>query len=351
MYRFSDRKGRTFALRPEGTAPVIRSYIENNLGEQKNILKLFYIGSMFRYDRPQAGRSRQFSQYGIECIGSNHPYYDAETIAVFYTFLQTLSLKHYTVEINSIGCENCSRVYNNALAEYYQTFFHNLCSDCKNRFEKNPKRLLDCKVDTCKKYSFDAPIMLDHLDSECHSHFEQVQQYLDIMKVPFVINPRIVRGLDYYTQTAFEFINNQLGAQNALGGGGRYNSLIEQMGGKNTPAIGFAGGFSRLIMSIEKENINMGEYPKPKYYIVTFGDETTETGIQILNYLRNNGVYVEFDIEKTSMKAQMKNADKYKASHVIIIGDDEQKSGLLTIKDMTSGTQTSHPIDKIADLI
>lgn len=351
MYKFQDKKGRVFALRPEGTAPVIRSYIENNLWTDSPLTKLFYVGPMFRYDRPQAGRSRQFSQFGIECIGSNHPYYDAEVISIFYNFLKAIGLKKYQVEINSIGCPNCSENYNEALRTYYKEYINQLCPDCKSRFLKNPKRLLDCKVDTCKKISKNAPLILDYLDEECKKHFEQVQFYLNLLKVPFIINASIVRGLDYYSQTAFEFINNNLGAQNALGGGGRYNGLIKQMGGKDIPAVGFAGGFSRLLLSIENENIKIENTNQSKFFIVNLGDSAIEKTIEILNFLRKNNIKADFDIEKTSLKAQMKLADKLNSTYTIIIGEDEMKNNEFTIRNMLNGSQQSINFDNIKALL
>ena len=351
MYRFTDRKGRSFALRPEGTAPVIRSYIENNLGLENNITKLFYIGQMFRYDRPQAGRSRQFSQYGCECIGSNHPYYDAENIAVFYTYLNALGLKNYIVEINSIGCSNCSDDYNTALKLYFKDHLNTLCPDCINRYENNPKRLLDCKISKCKEISYNAPSMLDYLDDNCRIHFNDVQNYLKLLKVDFIINHRIVRGLDYYTQTAFEFINNNLGSQNALGGGGRYNGLIQQMCGKDTPAVGFAGGFSRLLLSLEQEKLNTGDQPEPKYYIISLGEETNHKAIEILSFLRDKGVYAEFDIDKKSMKSQMKSADKLKAKFSIIIGDEELAKNEMIVKNMETGQQSNLSFNDLDNLL
>ena len=350
MYRFQDKKGRTFALRPEGTAPVIRSYIENNLGSDGQITKLFYIGNMFRYDRPQAGRSRQFSQYGCECIGTVHPYYDAENIAVFWTYLKTLGLKNFVVEINSIGCPNCSETYNTVLKEYFQKSLEILCPDCQSRYEKNPKRLLDCKVPQCKEIAMKSPSMLDFLDERCQIHFGEVQRYLKILKVNYIVNSRIVRGLDYYTQTAFEFINNNLGSQNALGGGGRYDGLVQQMGGKDTPAVGFAGGFSRLLLSLEQENLYQGEFARPKYYIISFNEETTSKAIEILDFLRNKGIYAEFEIEKTSMKSQMKSADRLKAEYTIILGEDELSQNMLSLKNMTTGEQKQIALDKIEEL-
>lgn len=350
MYKFTDKKGRVFALRPEGTAPVIRSYVENNLGADSNIAKLMYIGPMFRYDRPQAGRSRQFSQFGVECIGSNHPYYDAEVIQVFYTFLKEIGLSNFSVEINSIGCSKCTNVYNQALVEYFTPHLEEMCEDCKNRINKNPKRLLDCKVKVCKEIAKAAPSMLDYLDEECSQHFKQVQTYLTQMKVPFIVNPRIVRGLDYYTHTAFEFINNNLGSQNALGGGGRYNGLVEQFGGKATPGIGFAGGLTRLLISLEQENLFMGKEPKPDFYFIALGERVMAKAIEIISWLRSNHFNVDFDIEKPSMKAQMKNANKVGAKIALILGEDEFDKHIIIHKDLDSGEQKSIHLDDFEDL-
>ncbi len=339
MYKFQDKKGRSFALRPEGTAPVIRSYVEHNMGADNQTNKLFYIGPMFRYDRPQAGRSRQFSQYGLECIGSNHPYYDAEVIQVFYTFLKELGLKNFSVEINSIGCPECTENYNQALIQYFQPHIDELCTDCRNRLEKNPKRLLDCKVTACKKISKEAPSMLDYLDESCKVHFAQVQAYLTMAGIPYIVNPRIVRGLDYYTNTAFEFINNNLGAQNALGGGGRYNKLVEQFGGKDTPGIGFAGGLTRLLISLEQEKLFMGDDNKPMFYFIALGEKVMPVAIEMISFLRSHKFYTEFDIEKKGIKNQMKNANRLMCRYTLILGEDELAKNIILMKDMLNGEQ------------
>ena len=350
MYRFTDRKGRIFALRPEGTAPVIRSYVENNLGQDNQIAKLFYIGPMFRYDRPQAGRSRQFSQFGIECIGTNNPYYDAETIQVFYVFLKDLGLKNFSVEVNSVGCESCSQTYNQALIKYFEPHLDALCNDCKNRLNNNPKRLLDCKIKTCQAITKNAPIMIDYLDDNCKEHFQQVQNYLKIMKVPFTVNPHIVRGLDYYTNTAFEFINNNLGAQNALGGGGRYNKLVEQFGGKHTPSVGFAGGTTRLLLSMENENLLDGLEPFPVVYFIALGDNAKIKAIEMVSWLRQNNIHVEFDLDRTSLKSQLKNADRLNASYAFILGEDELNKNICLQKNLKTGEQIELPLDNYREL-
>lgn len=339
MYKFTDKKGRVFALRPEGTAPVVRSFVENNLGAQPGIQKLFYTGPMFRYDRPQKGRYRQFYQYGVEAIGSNNPYIDAEVIALFYTFIQKLGLTDFEVEINSVGNEAVAERYDQALAEYFKPHQAELCYDCQGRLDKKPRRLLDCKVKTCQDIGKNAPVMLDYLDEECSSHFTQVKKYLDQFQVPYKVNPKIVRGLDYYTHTAFEFLNHKLGAQNAIGAGGRYNSLVEQIGGKPLPGIGFAGGFERLLLSMELEDLFMGEEVIPQVYIVAIGEKAQAQVAQIISLLRKANIAVEYDPDKTSLKAQMKVADKVKAKYAVILGDEELDRGVVILKNLQDREQ------------
>jgi len=351
MYRFQDKKGRNFALRPEGTAPVVRSYVENHLDAQSRITKLYYLGPMFRYDRPQAGRYRQFYQYGAECIGSHHPYYDAEIIALQSAFLNRLELKKIELEINSVGCPECSKDYDKALARYFEPFKAELCPDCQSRLQTKPRRLLDCKIPQCKTIAAKAPEMLDYLDKDCREHFEQVQSYLKAMQIEYKINPRIVRGLDYYTHTAFEFLNPALGAQNAISGGGRYDGLVEQIGGKSTPAVGIAGGFERLLLSLEQEQIIVGEKNNPDGYLILLGNEAKELGISLLASWRKAGLAVAFDPEKESFKAQLKAADNQQARFALIIGEDEVKAGIITVKDLQSGEQIACKAEDITELL
>ncbi|MDO9578247.1 MAG: histidine--tRNA ligase [Candidatus Cloacimonadales bacterium] len=351
MYRFQDKKGRNFALRPEGTAPVVRSFVENNLGMTGGNTKLFYLGPMFRYDRPQKGRYRQFYQYGIENIGSDNPFIDAEIIAFGYAFLSKLGLKNFELEINSIGCSNCSKDYNQALVEYFTPNLDKMCSDCNERINKNPKRLLDCKVPSCKEIAKDAPNMLEYLDEDCRTHFAQVQEYLNLMNIPFKVNPRIVRGLDYYNKTAFEFLDNNLGAQNALIGGGRYNGLVEQFGGKDTPGIGFAGGFERLLLSMETEGVSFGEEPKPNVFIVAIGEKAKQLTAKLLFDLRTNGIKAEYNPDKESLKAQMKAADKEKTRFTLILGEDEIAKNSIILKEMISGEQQEIPREKLVTFL
>ncbi|MFO7895840.1 MAG: histidine--tRNA ligase [Candidatus Cloacimonadales bacterium] len=339
MYKFTDKKGRNLALRPEGTAPVVRAVVENNLDLEPNSCKLYYMGPMFRYDRPQKGRYRQFYQYGVEYFASEHPLVDAQTIALADTFLKELGLKNYRLEINSIGNDNCSQIYDAALIEYFQPQADALCTDCQRRLQKNPKRVLDCKNKNCRVIAAQAPSMLDYLDEECSTHFNNLQKYLQEMKIDFVVNPTIVRGLDYYSKTAFEFIDSNLGAQSTLIGGGRYDGLVKQMGGRDVPGIGFAGGFERLLLSLEAEKISFGAEAKPQLFLVTLGQQAENYAAELLAKLRNAQISVEYSPDKRSIKAQMKAADRSLADFVAILGDDELQAEKINLRDMQSGEQ------------
>ena len=351
MYRFTDQKGRVFALRPEGTAPVARAYVENRMDIGAAVKKLYYIGPMFRYDRPQAGRYRQFQQYGIELIGSDNPYYDAEVISILWLYLSGLGLKNLRLEINSVGCPNCSQAYDKALQAYFRPHFEELCPDCQVRLEQNPRRLLDCKVPSCKAIAHDAPSQLDYLDEECRLQFAAVQKNLELMGIPFTINPRIVRGLDYYTHTAFEVVCDSLGAQNSLAGGGRYNGLLEQIGGKSTPAIGFAGGFERLLLALEEEGVSLGEPPAPEAFAILIGEAAREAFLSHLNALRQKGIFVEFDPDKSSFKAQLKAADNRHASFALIFGEDELAANSVILRDLSSGEQKTFSLENLDLLV
>ncbi|MBN1326937.1 MAG: histidine--tRNA ligase [Candidatus Cloacimonetes bacterium] len=339
MYKFQDKKGRVFALRPEGTASVVRSFIENNLGRQSSITRVYYSGPMFRYDRPQKGRFRQFYQYGVEHFGSEDPFVDAEVISLANMFLTKLGLKNFRLELNSLGCRDCSPLYDQALVNYYSSLKTDLCPDCQQRLTKNPKRLLDCKVDSCRNYAREAPSILDYLDENCRRDFELVQKYLTDQGIEFIVNPRIVRGLDYYVKTAFEFTTDALGSQNTLCGGGRYDGLVEDLGGDKTPGIGFAGGFERLIEIMKIENIGFNESSEKSIYLVLLGDQARAQAAGILHELRTNGIKVDFDITKTSIKAQMKSADKAMTNYSLIIGDEELARKTVILKDMSTGEQ------------
>jgi len=348
MYRFTDRKGREFSLRPEGTAPVVRSFVENAWDASGVKTKLYYIGPMFRYDRPQAGRYRQFWQYGIEFFGSQHPFYDAEVIALLWSYLRDLGLKKIQLRINSVGCPDCVGGYETALRDYFRPHLSELCSDCQKRYELKPKRLLDCKVPACKAIAKGAPSQLDYLDEQCRRHFSDVQKQLNLAGVPYTIDPRIVRGLDYYSHTAFEVVFKGLEAQNSLAGGGRYNYLVEQVGGKNVPAIGFAGGFERLILALEEEDIQIGSEPQADIYALAMGEAATQSLLPLIYKLRNCGIRVEHDPEKSSFKAQMKAANHSQARFALIIGEEELSQAKVILKDMESGSQSTLPADDVA---
>jgi len=347
MYRFQDRKGRWLALRPEGTAPVVRSYIENNLDALGRITKLYYLGPMFRYDRPQAGRYRQFYQYGVELLGSHHPYYDAEIIALMHTYLQRLGLQQVRLEINSVGCPECSKSYDQALISYFEPHKSELCPDCQIRLHKKPRRLLDCKVAACKAIAKAAPLMTAHLDSACREHFEQVQSYLNLLQISYTLNPRIVRGLDYYTHTAFEFLNDRLGAQNALGGGGRYNGLVSQLGGKDMPAVGLAGGFERLLLSLEQEGISLGKKPTPAGCLICLGKAAEQEGLKLLSQLQADGLSLVYDPEKDSLKAALKQASSLGCSFALILGENELTQRMIICKDLKTGLQEQVALSKV----
>ena len=351
MYRFTDQKGREFALRPEGTAPVARSYLENRLDIGAAHSKLYYVGPMFRYDRPQAGRYRQFYQYGIEFIGSDHPYFDAEVISILWNYLSVLGIKRMRLELNSVGCPECSKAYDQALQDYFRPHLNELCPDCQIRHSQKPRRLLDCKVKTCKQIAQGAPSQLDYLDEPCKEHFASVQDFLARMNIPFVINPRIVRGLDYYTNTAFEVVYEGLGAQNSLAGGGRYNGLLEQIGGKNIPAIGFAGGFERLLLALREEQIDLGARPVADAYLITMGPAAQQLALPLLSQLRLGGIWVEYDPTKNSFKAQLKAANNCQARFALIIGEDEAVAGKALLKDLQSGEQRLLELDANSQFI
>jgi histidyl-tRNA synthetase len=305
------------------------------------------MGPMFRYDRPQKGRYRQFYQYGVEYLGSHSPYSDAEVISLAYLFLKNLGLKNFDLEINSIGNPASSQNYDNALIKYFSPHKEELCPDCKIRLEKNPKRILDCKIPTCKEIATNVPSMLDYLDEESLAHFETVKKYLTLMQIPYKINPKIVRGLDYYTNTAFEVINNSLGAQNAILGGGRYDGLTKQLGGKDVPGIGFAGGFERLILSMEQEGLSFGKKPKPYVYLAAIGENVKDKAIEIIHFLRLNEINAEYYFEKNSMKSQMKVADKLNVNKTLILGEEELVENKINIKDMKTGEQITIPIENL----
>jgi len=348
MYTFPDRKGRSLTLRPEETAPVVRAGIENNLISPDQLTKLYYLGPMFRYERPQAGRQRQFHQAGVEVFGSSDPQLDAEVIQMSVKLFEKLGLKELEVNINSVGDKKCQPVYREAIQRYFKENIKHMCEDCRQRFDQNPLRILDCKEAHCQPYIEKAPAAVDHLCPECKSHFEQLIGWLDKLMIRYRVNDRLVRGLDYYTRTAFEVISKQLGAQNAVCGGGRYDDLVEELGGKSTPAIGFAIGLERVVEIIKNHPITHYSLPIT-LFIATLGDKAKETGFKLLADIRANGFSADMDYQGRSLKAQMKTADRIKAKYVFIIGDEELAKQSAMLKNMQTAGQQEIAFDKLLE--
>ncbi|MDD9269813.1 histidine--tRNA ligase [Paenibacillus sp. GCM10023248] len=341
MYTFMDKGDRSISLRPEGTAGVVRAYVENKLYGVPDVTKLYYVGPMFRYEQPQAGRYRQFHQFGIEAFGSVDPSMDAEVIALGYTFYKEIGLKDVTVEINSVGTPSVRTVYREKLQEFFAPVKDKLCKDCQSRYDRNPMRILDCKID--QKYGEGAPEILDYLDEECSTHFAQVKEHLSAMEIPYRVNPRLVRGLDYYTHTAFEYKAAGIGAIDTIGGGGRYNGLVEQIGGHGTdqPGVGLGLGLERILLVLQAQGV---EIPKPEpldVYLIGLGAAAEKEVTKLLQQLRIQGLKAEKDYQGRKMKAQMKSADRLQAKYVAILGDDELARGEITLKQMETGSQVT----------
>ncbi|CAG7631573.1 Histidine--tRNA ligase [Paenibacillus solanacearum] len=343
MYTFLDKGDRSISLRPEGTAGVVRAYVENKLYGEPDVNKLYYIGPMFRYEQPQAGRYRQFHQFGIEAFGSQDPAIDAEVIALGYTFYKELGLKEVTVEINSVGNPAVRAAYREHIQRFFAPVKDKLCKDCQSRFDRNPMRILDCKID--QKYGEGAPTIVEHLDEECSTHFQAVQNYLTAMDIPFRLNPRLVRGLDYYTHTAFEYKAGGIGAIDTIGGGGRYNGLVGQIGGQDQPGVGLGLGMERILLVLQAQGVDI-PVPKPlDVYLVALGEAAEQACVKLLHDLRLAGLKAEKDYLGRKIKAQMKSADRYKAAYVAILGDDELARGEITVKAMATGEQETVALD------
>lgn len=346
MYTFLDKGERSITLKPEGTAGVARCFIENGLFNNAMPLKMYYITPVFRYENPQKGRLREHHQFGVEVYGGAGADTDAEVIKLAYTVLKKcgLSVKLY---INSMGCPECRKKYNEALKDYFADKLDKLCPTCHERYYKNPLRILDCKEDGCKALCKDAPKIVDYLCDDCSAHFKKLQELLTDCGVAYEINPFIVRGLDYYTKTVFEFVTTALGSQGTVCGGGRYDNLISELGGTPTCGVGFGMGIERLLMLMEAENVVIPTHDNPKLYIATMGDEAYKKAFEIASVLRDKGVKAEVDHAGRGVKAQFKYADKIHAENVITIGENELNSGVAQIKNMTDGTQKEIKIDEI----
>ncbi|MDI6600736.1 MAG: histidine--tRNA ligase [Thermoanaerobacteraceae bacterium] len=343
MYTFEDKGGRSITLKPEGTAPVVRAFIENNIYADQQPSKFFYIIPAFRYEKPQSGRLREFHQFGIEAFGSSDPAIDAEVIALAVNFFERLGIRGLKLHINSVGCPECRKEYNNALKEYLKPKLQELCSDCKIRYERNPMRVLDCKVDSEKLN--DAPLMLDYLCDDCKTHFDRLKDYLEVLNIAYEIDPRIVRGLDYYTKTAFEIISENNNAQGTVCGGGRYDGLVKECGGPDMPGIGFGLGIERLLNVIDAYGIKIPDQPMLDVYIAPMGDEGKKIALKVLYTLRGMGISAESDYMGRSIKAQMKYADRLNARYAIVIGDDEIKNGIAAVKNMFDGSTVQITLD------
>ena len=348
MYTFTDRGDRSITLRPENTASVVRAYLQNKLYGDGGLVKLFYIGSMFRYDRPQAGRLREFHQFGVEALGEKNPAVDAEIILLAWNFLKSLGLDELELKINTVGCPKCRPVYRQKLIHYFGEYHDELCNDCKSRLERNPLRVLDCKVDAGKDFMDEAPKIETCLCDECREHFSKVKTFLTAAGVDFKIDSRLVRGLDYYTKTAFEIHYTPLGAQSAVAGGGRYDGLIEEIGGAPTPGIGFAAGLERILIALEKQGINNSAQKKLDAFIVTAGNAAEVYGFELLNSLRQKNIAVTMDFASRSMKAQMKQAAKSGAKFALIIGDDEVNEKSVTVKNLETSAQEKISFNEVA---
>ncbi|MBO8172633.1 MAG: histidine--tRNA ligase [Bacillaceae bacterium] len=352
MYTFTDRGNRSLTLRPEGTASVVRSYVENKMyGNPQQPVKLFYIGPMFRYERPQAGRMRQFHQFGVEAIGSDDPGIDAEVIAIPIRFYEALGIKGLYVDLNSVGCPVCRPRYREELVKYLTGVKEDLCEDCQSRLERNPMRVLDCKNETCKTVTKDAPSMVDHLCDECESHFEQVKGHLEEMGIPYQVNPRLVRGLDYYTRTAFEIMEARVGAVSTICGGGRYNGLVGEIGGQDMPGIGFAVGLERTLLALETHEVELPVDTGLDCYVIALGDEAQKQAATWMDKLRRAGISADKDYLGRKMKAQMKSADRLKARFAAILGEDELNRGMVKLKDMATGEEQELELDNGVDVL
>ena len=340
MYTFTDRGNRSITLRPENTASAVRAYVEHKLSKEDSLAtKFFYIGSMFRYDRPQAGRLREFHQFGVEALGVPGPNVDAEIILLAVQVLKELGLKDLKLKINSVGCPNCRPQHREKLQAFFKPHFDELCKDCQGRFDRNPLRLLDCKNPHCQELGVGAPSLEECLCDECKAHFEGVKELLTAAGVDFEVDHNLVRGLDYYTKTAFEIKYPPLGAQSAVAGGGRYDGLIEEMGGSPTPAVGFATGLERLLLALESQNLLPEKNRSVDAYVVALGEAAQSEGFELLNNLRKAGLSAAMDFAGRSMKAQMKQANKLGARYALILGDDEIAEGVVMLRSMSDSQQ------------
>ena len=349
MYTFEDKGGRSVTLKPEGTAGVVRSYIENGLSQLPQPLKMYYETPVFRYERPQAGRLREHHQFGVEIYGADTPAQDVEVMMIARTLFKRLGVPAPELHINSIGCPTCRKGYNEALKAYFAAKQEDLCPTCRERLEKNALRILDCKEEKCAAIAAGAPSVLDYLCEDCATHHEGVKNLLDKAGIPYKVDDRIVRGLDYYTKTVFEFVVDNIGAKSTVCGGGRYNNLVEQMGGKPCPAVGFGMGIERLVLTMQSVGASFGEVPSPDLFIANIG--SADAAFLLTMQLREKGVNAECDTMARSLKSQMKLSDKLAAKFTVVIGETEIKEGIVKVKKMADGSEESVGIADLADYI
>ena len=347
MYTFKDRGDRSITLRPENTASLVRCYLENAIYAKEEISRFYYNGSMFRYERPQAGRQREFNQIGLEVFGEKSPKVDAEVIAIGYKFLEKLGITDLEVKINSVGSKESRTIYREKLIEHFSKHLDDMCDDCKDRINRNPLRLLDCKVDKDKDFYKSAPNIIDFLFEDERKHYEDVKKYLDVFGIKYTEDPTLVRGLDYYSSTVFEIVTNKLGSQGTVLGGGRYDNLLKELGDKDIPAVGFATGVERIMMLLGEN------YPKnnPDVYIAWLGENTSETALKIAESLRDNDIKVYIDYSEKGMKSHMKKADKLSVRYCIILGEDELNKSIVLLKDFSTREQKEVKIEEIVNQI
>ncbi|MBE6727087.1 MAG: histidine--tRNA ligase [Ruminococcaceae bacterium] len=349
MYTFDDKGGRSITLRPELTAGTVRSVIENGLIYGALPVKVCYIGGCYRYEKPQAGRLREFHQFGVECFGAASAAADAEVISLAKQVLNNIGIQKISLEINSIGCPECRKAYHEALKNYFASKIDDLCDTCRDRLDRNPMRILDCKSPVCSAIAADAPVVLDYLCDDCREHFEQTKAHLNAAGIEYKVNPHIVRGLDYYTRTVFEFVSGDIGAQSTVCGGGRYDGLVSQMGGNSVPALGFAMGIERLMLVLQNQNFVFPNEKRCDLYIAAMGNNAALKATALCSSLRDAGFEAQTDICGRGLKAQMKYADKTGALFTLVLGDNELESGKAILKNMADGTQTEVILDELAD--
>lgn len=345
MYTFDDKGGRSITLRPEGTAGAARAFLENGLSNEALPQKICYLTSCYRYEKPQAGRLREFHQFGIECFGATSSLADAEMISLAKQIFDELGVKDLHLELNSIGCPECRAEYHKALKEYFSQYKDKLCDTCNDRLERNPMRILDCKSPVCSEIAKGAPVVLDYLCDECREHFQKVKSYLDAANIEYIVNPQIVRGLDYYTKTVFEFVSDAIGSQGTVCGGGRYDGLLEELGGQHTPSLGFGMGLERLQLVMEAQGCNFPEPSRPDLFIVAMGEKATLKAVEIAKDMRDEGFSVVYDLNGRSLRAQMKYADKLGAKFNVVIGDNEVENKVVSLKDMATGKSSEINLD------